>query len=527
MSIHRYHEQTKHHLHAYAPGPGALDWANQPDPFRRYMGAPLVALPLAAHTLQVPFDAVRAGRHVAPQPLGLRSLGALLQLCLGLSAWKVYGDSSWALRCNPSSGNLHPTEGYLICPKVESLEAGVYHYASREHALERRALRDWGSLFPRGGLMVGLSAIVWREAWKYGARAYRYCQHDAGHAIAAIRYACAVLGWRARVLETPGDATVSRLLGLDRETDLAGAEPEQPDALLWVGPMDAEPDCEALAECPGRWQGRANRLSRGQVHWPQIQLAERACLKPAIGPVPRARTATWPPLEALERSVQAVTVITRRRSAVAFDARTQIPSQGFFGLLDATLPRGDCPPWDALPWEAGLHLVLFVHRVRGLAPGLYLLARRQGVVAALRQSLAGYWLWQPIPSAPSHLALYLLQAGDVRATARTLACHQDIAADSAFSLGMLAEFDSALAAGDWRYRELFWEAGVIGQVLYLEAEAAGLRGTGIGCYFDDAVHQLLGLSDTRFQDLYHFTVGTPVEDIRLRTLAPYAHLDRA
>ncbi len=91
---------------------------------------------------------------------------------------------------------------------------------------------------------------------------------------------------------------------------------------------------------------------------------------------------------------------------------------------------------------------------------------------------------------------------------------------------MLAEFDTALAGGAWHYRELFWEAGVIGQVLYLEAEAAGLRGTGIGCYFDDAGHHLLGLTDTRFRDLYHFTVGSPVEDTRLRTLAPYAHLDR-
>jgi len=27
--------------------------------------------------------------------------------------------------------------------------------------------------------------------------------------------------------------------------------------------------------------------------------------------------------------------------------------------------------------------------------------------------------------------------------------------------------------------KLFWEAGLLGQVLYLEAEAAGVRGTGI------------------------------------------------
>jgi len=73
----------------------------------------------------------------------------------------------------------------------------------------------------------------------------------------------------------------------------------------------------------------------------------------------------------------------------------------------------------------------------------------------------------------------------------------------------------------WFYRRLFWEAGLVGQVLYLEAEAAGLRGTGIGAYFDDAVHDAVGLSGRRFQSLYHFTVGGPLEDPRLATEAPY------
>jgi hypothetical protein len=75
--------------------------------------------------------------------------------------------------------------------------------------------------------------------------------------------------------------------------------------------------------------------------------------------------------------------------------------------------------------------------------------------------------------------------------------------------------------GAWFYRRLFWEAGAVGQVLYLEAEAHGVRATGIGCYFDDPVHQALGLGDATFQSLYHFTVGGPVDDPRLTTLPPY------
>ena len=134
--------------------------------------------------------------------------------------------------------------------------------------------------------------------------------------------------------------------------------------------------------------------------------------------------------------------------------------------------------------------------------------------------------WQKVESCPAELPLYLLLEADARKAARTLSCHQDIASTSAFSLGILAEFDAGLADGAHVYRQLYWEAGLLGQVLYLEAEAAGMRGTGIGCFFDDSVHEVLGLKDTQFQSMYHFTVGSPLTDSRLETLPPYAHLPK-
>ncbi len=87
---------------------------------------------------------------------------------------------------------------------------------------------------------------------------------------------------------------------------------------------------------------------------------------------------------------------------------------------------------------------------------------------------------------------------------------------------MIAEFVTPIEHyGPWFYPRLFWEAGVIGQVLYLEAEAAGIRSTGIGCFFDDPMHEVLGLQGRQYQDLYHFTIGGAVEDSRLTTLPAY------
>ena len=122
--------------------------------------------------------------------------------------------------------------------------------------------------------------------------------------------------------------------------------------------------------------------------------------------------------------------------------------------------------------------------------------RKNGVVESVRPLMRADFAWIR-EERPEHLQLYRLLSGDCRQLATTVACHQEIAGDSVLSVGMLAEFDQMLAEGSWLYRRLFWEAGMIGQVLYLEAEAAGLRGTGIGCYFDDAVHEVCGLTGDR------------------------------
>lgn len=184
-------------------------------------------------------------------------------------------------------------------------------------------------------------------------------------------------------------------------------------------------------------------------------------------------------------------------------------------------------PWDVWPYDPAIHLVIFVHRVDGLSPGLYVLARDTKKLAFLQQAMNSELAWTIAPGSPEDLPLYWLLEGDARKTAVQVSCHQDIAGDSAFSLGMLAEFEGTLRErGAWWYPRMFWEAGLLGQVLYLEAEAAGVRATGIGCFFDDPVHEIVGVTNVTLQSLYHFTIGGPVEDRRMQTLPPYHHLPR-
>ena len=168
--------------------------------------------------------------------------------------------------------------------------------------------------------------------------------------------------------------------------------------------------------------------------------------------------------------------------------------------------------------------MLYVHRVQGLPPGLYLLLRDPERLERLKAAMEDRCARMSPEGIPDGLPLYCLAESDVRGTAAGLSCGQAIAGEGCFAVSMIADFLPTLKrSGPGFYRHLHWEAGAIGQVLYLEAEACGIRATGIGCFFDAETHRLLGLSSMDFQDIYHFTVGGPVADTRLETLPPYAH----
>jgi len=418
------------------------------------------------------------------------------------------------------------------------IPAGVYHYHSHDHCLEQRCMlgpqqQAVANILGDNNFIIGLSSIHWREAWKYGERAYRYCQHDVGHAIAAIRYGAALLGWRVQLLEHYGDGQIASLLGLDRQQDFSDAENEIADVMLLVSPTGTRsstaPDMEQLLEITrqAEWKGRANCLSPdNRIHWQVIEDISAACEKP---PTERQHWSPpdYPALSLCTTAFDASAIIRQRRSAQAFDGQAELPLAKFYRMLDTLLPRNDTAPFDALNWQPRVHLVLFVHRVEGLKPGLYVLPRSERGESLLKQELRAEFDWSRPPVCPESLPLFHLVSANSKNAARTLSCHQAIAADGAFSVSMLAEYADSVTDKPWQYKQLFWEAGMIGQDLYLEAEAAGIRATGIGCFFDDAVHETLGIKRDALQVVYHFTVGTPVLDTRLISLPPYGHLQKA
>ncbi|XP_010259051.1 PREDICTED: uncharacterized protein LOC104598601 isoform X2 [Nelumbo nucifera] len=526
-----YHNQTKHAFNKYARGPHGLDWANQPNPFRRYVSSPLLPLQHLPPQQRSPDNTDPLYSSLfhslpSPKPISLSTLSQFLYDSLSLSAWKTTGYSTWSLRVNPSSGNLHPTEAYVIAPPIDSLSDSpfVAHYAPKEHSLELRAVIPSDFLpkfFPEGSFLVGITSIFWREAWKYGERAFRYCNHDVGHAIAAVAMAAAGLGWDVKLLDGLGYSDLEKLMGLEffphfkiPSRPVKGKMPEiefeHPDCVLVVFPYgrngELSVDYKGLSSSISEfskleWKGKPNVLSKEHVCWDIIYRTAEAVKKPltagdqfTIHPFQRSASFS----EGSYKGLTMREVVRKRRSAVDMDGITVIGKETFYQFLLHCLPSGArgaeekqgkqlALPFRVLPWDAEVHAVLFVHRVTGLPKGLYFLVRNENHFNDLKRATRSEFEWEKPEDCPADLPLYRLARGDFQQLAKRLSCHQDIASDGCFSIGMVARFAPTLHEKNiWMYPRLFWETGILGQVLYLEPHAVGISATGIGCYFDDA-----------------------------------------
>lgn len=542
--VHAYHERTKHRLERFAPAPETLDWDAQPAPFRRFVGASTIPLALleelgSDHPCTLAAERAFGSESSPVREWNRETLGVALQFALGITAHKSVGPERWAVRANPSSGNLHPVEAYVIAHELEWLSDGVHHYAPDAHELEHVA--DLASRAP--GLYIALTTVPWREAWKYGERGFRYCQLDAGHAMASLRYALAMLGAASRECAFQA-ADLARLLWPATDMDsCAPTEREEVEALIRVD-HPALPRASTWldsSQVASRAVDRPIRRSRIDAHpmyrWPIVEIVARATRSVGMAARLRAESDAAPASTGLTARRTAPTrtistdapipsfrqVILGRRSAQRFDIRYRLSSAIFHRLVETlrlelarqSAARRTMP--SAHPTE--LECILIVHRVADVEPGVYTLARPTIELSE------GRWVHDAIRStATPELGIARQLAWEPRGlmrTSRRLHCNQDIASSCCFAVGILGSIDAAIDLDPSGYRRLHREAGMLGHALYLGAEAERLRATGIGCFFDDEIRKSFHIPDSPLQPIYHLAVGQPLADSRIQTTVAY------
>jgi SagB-type dehydrogenase family enzyme len=490
MTWREYHESTKHSVESLRRAQRLLDWANMPDPFRHYEGVPVLDLPADPPAPEVSaLEVLQGGSGVNGVNDGPTFLSQLLFYSAAISASKRVPSTGYkyALRVNPSSGNLHPTEFHFVTRCVRNWPDGLYHYRASSHMAEQRARGDFRPNLTGidAPIVFMLTSIAWREAWKYGERAYRYCLHDIGHAWQSLALAARAFGCSSFAVAHFPDDEAAQFYRLN--------EDEWP--MLLVGLQGGSiPAGGPDASEPIWFGGRANRLSDEKVVYPLIDGIQTATkIDRRHGRICEAELA--PPgtgeiqLPSPDSSTRTFGEVARtRRSALDFRGGTRSMS---LAQLATVLDAAAQPLCADFATGRFVQLYLYAHRINGLEPGIY-----------------RHW--------PESGELELIRAGDQRTAAAGLSLGQDLAGNACVAFSMIADIDRAVRAhGDRGYRYVHFEAGAMGQRLYLAAEALGLGATGIGAFFDNDVHRYLGLASGQEQVVYHFAIGYPVPDPRL------------
>jgi SagB-type dehydrogenase family enzyme len=491
MTWREYHESTQHSVESLRRTPHVLDWVNMPDPFRHYEGVPVLDLPADPPNPEIPaLEVLRGVSGDTPAGNGPTFLSQLLFYSASISASKLAPSTGYryALRVNPSSGNLHPTEFHFLTRGLKEWPDGLYHYRPSAHMAEQRALGgiEIGLAGSSAPIVFVLTSIAWREAWKYRDRAYRYCLHDMGHA------------WQALAL-------AARAVGCD--SDASGHFPD--DELAQSCRLHEDEWPMLIVELRGRsiplrepdvgetvwYGGHANQLSNERTAYASIdeihgatKLSERAYR--GISTAEPAPTGSGkiklPPPASSKRSFGEVA--RTRRSALNFLGGMRSMS---LTQLSAILAAATRPFFADFASANFIQLYLYAHRVDGLPSGVYR-------------------LW------PEPAELELIKSGDQRVAAAGLSLGQDLAGNACVALSMIGDLERAVRAhGDRGYRYVHFEAGAIGHRLYLAAEALGLGATGIGAFYDEEVHRHLSLAPEKGHVVYHFAIGYPVFDPRL------------
>jgi len=464
-----FHEITKHSYTSVRSSPHFLDWDNKPIPYKIYPGAASVALPRDLNLSATPTLSALSS-HVPAEfsaPMDMAGLTRVLFCADGLTRRKRVGAEDYHFRAAASAGALYPIEIYVAAGAVEGLETGLYHFSPADLRMAGLRRGDWRSYMAdaaarrssirRARAVIALSAIYWRSAWKYCARAYRYCYWDAGTILANLLAAAAAEEISAEVITAFEDPPLEALLGIDGER-------EGMIALVALGcsdqPAAPSPEIEPLAL-------ESIPLSSKEVVYPdlvRIHRESRLVTAAEVEAVAAAKLDSAPPPPptsalrfatiASEDSTALGETILRRGSSRAF-AHDAIGAEELATIMAASSehPQADFPPLT--------DTYLIVNAAGALEPGAYCYHRQARVFELLKQ-------------------------GNFRAEAGYLCLEQQLGMDCSALVVYMADLERTLKAlGNRGYGDAHLEAGILVGRAYLAAYSLGRGATGLTFYDDD------------------------------------------
>jgi SagB-type dehydrogenase family enzyme len=470
LTAREYHDRTAHSPASVRTSGHTLAWDIKPFPFKVYTDLPALPLPRELDPLGADTLAALAAAAPPAASVGLSQLTAVLYYAAGVTKKKTYpGGGEVLFRAAASTGALYQTEVYVAVGAVAGLEAGLYHFGPGDFSLRRLRSGDVrGALaastaddaLARRPATIVLTAIYWRNAWKYQARAYRHLFWDSGTMLANALAVGDGLGLTPRVLTGFVDREIDHLLGVDPSREVAleliALGPEDAAGPAAAAPAGAAPEAIDHATLP---------LSSSEVDYPLVREMHTASSLATPAAVRAWREGAWRPATPAAGAKLVALPPPRDRAGRGLGETIQRRgSTREFGHAPLTAAELSTTLWaatrafDADAPSGLVDLYLIVNAVEGVSSGSYFYR-------------------------PDAQALETLATGELRNRSAYLCLEQPLAGDAAAVIYFLARLDPITRAfGDRGYRLANLEAGLAGGRAYLAAYAQGFGASGLTFY---------------------------------------------
>lgn len=496
MNAREFHDLTAHTPYSVRSSGHTLDWDIKPFPFKVYTDVPAVELPRTFDPVDTDTLIAIAAARDGNAELDLARLAAALYLSAGVTRKKVYAQGVEVLfRAAASTGALYQTEVYVAAGGVRGLAPGLYHFCPGDFTLRR--LRDVDVRGPlahaalddnlrgRAAVLI-LTAIYWRNTWKYQARGFRHLFWDSGTMLANVLAAGNAISLAPFLVTGFVDDEVNHVLGVDgrHETTLE---------LVALGPRGTR------APDPGPLPAISHAtlpLSSAEVDYPALRamvdtskLARPADLTAwrasrTIATRPRGAGPMVPLPSPRTRAGRALSdTIQRRGSTRQFSHDPITAAELATALWAATRPVPADVPFGSV------HLFVIVNAVGDVAPGAY------------------------VYRAGEH-ALEIVRHGAFRDRAAYLTLEQPLGGDAAATIFFMAPLDAMRERlGERGYRLANLEAGLAGGRAYLAAYAQEFGASGL-TFYDQAVVEFFAPASEGMEAIFVTALGRSVRQPR-------------
>lgn len=504
-----YHQKTKYFRDEIANNPRQLDWSSQPSPFKDYHSDKKIDLIPYLPFQKNPFTGKALGYPPFEQEeeLGLGNISRLLYFTNGVTGILQYPNGSKLyLRAAPTAGGLYPTEIYLAVRDIPHLDNGIYNFQVKDHSLIPLWEGNFWNAFSQycfgheaihqSRLVVIMTAVFWRSAWRYEDRAYRRILLDTGHVLGNLNAYAKKEGLGVYPISGFFDQALNRLLFLE----------EDKEGVLM---MNALPLLKSL---------KAREIRRSSVYPSTIKSSETSLQLPLLlglhltsylGQEDFVLEGEIPDSSTIEDKFQASPSIVLEGKSLNTEEK---------GIEQTILERRSTRSYSGQPLfkDELADLLKFAYEPailkdesesenRGL-PQVFdpSLLETYVIVHGVLEIESGIYYYAPVQQ-----ELRLVRKGNFKQNSWEFCLGQELGRDASVIIVHASHLPNAVSKyGNRAYRYLHLDAGHIGQRLNLAAIHLGLGASGIGGFFDDEVNELLMLS-LEYAIVYITTVGRP------------------